>query len=291
MVAELSAHHKHQTKAYRNYSRYYLKRDSSINSLLRTVQLESERARWKKAFHLLMSRDRVLDLGSGLCWASYLLAKHGCKVVSIDFNLDDVVRLRAGSTLSRNTGVHFERVAGDISRLPFASHSFDAVHCSAVLHHVPNSVGKVIREVNRVLKNDGIMVATCEHNRGIFLSEEKFQSTQRSVLFGVDEHALTYFEYARAFRNADMRATFLYDPAWEDDICHARFNSNSIRGCLARVSMRILGPRHAKELMNCGIIRKILMMLVTLALMIVARKENKVQLKTRTGTMSKVRHP
>jgi len=291
IVAELSTHYKQQTKAYRNYGRHYLRRDSSTNSLLRTVRLESERVRWKKAFHLLMSREKILDLGSGLCWASYLLAKHGCKVVSMDFNLDDVVGLRAGSTLSHNTGVHFERVAGDISRLPFAPHSFDAVHCSAVLHHVPESLGQVIREVYRVLKNDGIIVATCEHNRGMLLSDKKFRSTQPPVLFGVNEHALTYFEYAMAFRNAGMRPTFLYDPVWEDDFNHVRFNPNSIKGCLARVLLRILGPRHAIELMNCGIIRKVLMMLVSLAVMIVARKENKVPLKTCVGYMSKVHHP
>lgn len=48
---------------------------------------------------------------------------------------------------------------GDAQQLPFANHSFDVVMANHMLYHVPD-VTAAIREIRRVLKPDGLMMAT-----------------------------------------------------------------------------------------------------------------------------------
>jgi len=100
--------------------------------------------------------SRILDLGCGVGWLSYHLARKGCQVYAVDAILDEVLGLGAADAYLR-AGVYFERIWGEIERPPFQDASFDAVVCNASLHYV-DSVRNALAEISRILAPNGAFV-------------------------------------------------------------------------------------------------------------------------------------
>jgi SAM-dependent methyltransferase len=88
---------------------------------------------------------RVLDLGCGPGAYSAELERAGAKVVSVEIDLDEL--LRSKSQLLRP-------LVSDGTSLAFSDCSFDAVVCSNVLEHTPDPEG-VLAEIQRVLVPGG----------------------------------------------------------------------------------------------------------------------------------------
>jgi len=88
---------------------------------------------------------RVLDLGCGPGSYSAELERAGAKVVSVEIDLDELLRSKA--QLRRP-------LVSDGTCLAFADNSFDAVVCSNVLEHTPDPEG-VLAEIQRVLVAGG----------------------------------------------------------------------------------------------------------------------------------------
>lgn len=104
------------------------------------------------AEHLRVPRGgRVLDLGGGAAWVSELLAKLGYRPFTLDLALP---LLRVGRDRFRREHLTARFTAADMTALPFASGSFDAVVVIDALHHVPD-VPAVFREAHRVLAAGG----------------------------------------------------------------------------------------------------------------------------------------
>ena len=89
---------------------------------------------------------RVLDLGTGVGAMAGLLQTSfpGVEVIGLDLSN---TQLAAARQNHREVPV----TRGDAARMPFADSTFDAVHASWLLEHVPSPVA-VLREVRRVLK-------------------------------------------------------------------------------------------------------------------------------------------
>jgi ubiquinone/menaquinone biosynthesis C-methylase UbiE len=104
-----------------------------------------------QTFPTLGLRDghRVLDLATGVgAMASRLRAQFpGIHLVGIDLSRTQLAAARANHP-------ELTVLRGDATRLPFADETFDRVHCSWLLEHVPDPVA-VLRDVRRVLKRDG----------------------------------------------------------------------------------------------------------------------------------------
>lgn len=94
----------------------------------------------------LKSGERVLDLatGVGAMGSRLLRAFPGVHVVGVDLS-------SAQLAAARTNHADLPVLHGDATRLPFAEATFDRVHCSWLLEHVPSPVA-VLREVRRVLK-------------------------------------------------------------------------------------------------------------------------------------------
>lgn len=105
--------------------------------------------------------DVVLDAGCGEGFYIMLLARlTGAKVVGIDNNPDLVAQARRWIGDDRSVKL----TIGEIEHLPFADQTFSKIICSEVLEHVPDPV-KALREVHRVLRDDGILAVTVpNHN-------------------------------------------------------------------------------------------------------------------------------
>lgn len=102
---------------------------------------------------------RVLEFGSGSCWAGRLLNQLGMEVVSLDVSAS---ALALGERLSRawpvfgrqpeHTFLRFDGV-----RIALADGSIDRIFCFDAFHHVVNPE-QVLREFARVLADGGIAV-------------------------------------------------------------------------------------------------------------------------------------
>jgi SAM-dependent methyltransferase len=115
-----------------------------------------DHASWMRpAFDRLGDVDglRVLDLGCGHGMASVVLARRGAQVTACDLSLG---YLREAEARARANGVTAQWALADGERLPFASHSFDRIWGSAILHHL--DLRTAAAELHRVLRPGGIAV-------------------------------------------------------------------------------------------------------------------------------------
>lgn len=129
----------------------------------------------------------VLDLGAGCCEASWLFARYGAEVVSIDIMPEFI---RCGQIFASQN--YFERLVGDVEILPFASNSFDIIFCKEILHHV-SDLNEVINEIARLLKPGGICVVW-ETVKGVLRRKDKMQKS------GLTHHEYTFFYYKKCFK-------------------------------------------------------------------------------------------
>lgn len=100
----------------------------------------------------LPCKIRVLDLGCGDGYLSYLLTKRGSAVVGIDVSSSRIVFAHGKCSTA-------DFVVADGRCLPFCSRIFDSVVCCEVFEHVPN-YQLIIGEMYRVTRNGGTSVVT-----------------------------------------------------------------------------------------------------------------------------------
>lgn len=144
-VMDIDYHHKRlDSLAYR----YRLRRRSE--EVIRTLKdffdgIASPLARNDKTITLL-------DIGTADALMLNYIHKHlrGIKCVGLDFSLP---------LLRANTNKEISLLAGDATKLPFKSNSFDAVVTTAVIEHVPTPE-ILVKECHRVLRNNGIAILT-----------------------------------------------------------------------------------------------------------------------------------
>ena len=94
---------------------------------------------------------RVLDLATGVgAMAAQLLQRFpGVQLVGIDLSASQLAWARRN-----HPDLPIARANG--AALPFADRTFDRVHCSWLLEHVPSAVAvEILRDVRRVLKDGG----------------------------------------------------------------------------------------------------------------------------------------
>ena len=133
--------------------------------------------------------DRILDMGCGpgrhTC-AAYELDR--VTAVGADLNPADLAEARDRLNYHHRLGAHggggWALAAADITRLPFASESFDLVICSEVLEHIPDHE-TAMAELVRVLKPGKTMVVSVPRylpERVCWaLSDEYFNANQGHV--------------------------------------------------------------------------------------------------------------
>lgn len=92
--------------------------------------------------------DAVLDAGCGNGRPLAMLRERGCKAVGVDLSLG-----MARTAQSQLVAV------GDIQRLPFPDHVFDAAAAFMMLYHVPDQAAAAA-ELRRVVRPGGVVVAT-----------------------------------------------------------------------------------------------------------------------------------
>ncbi len=118
--------------------------------------MRKDRAAYEMMYELIQPVVRhktVLELATG----TGLIAKHIVNAAALVEATDASAEMIAEAKRdNRSAKLHFS--VQDMFRLPYADESFDVVIVSNALHIVPQPE-KSLQEINRVLKDDGVLIA------------------------------------------------------------------------------------------------------------------------------------
>jgi SAM-dependent methyltransferase len=175
---------------------------------------------------------RVLDLGAGRGIVCYALASDAYDVTALEPDPSHLVGAGAIRSLAADAGLAIKVVEEWGEELPFNGASFDLVICRQVLHHA-RDLGQLCRQIARVLKPGGRLIATREHvlsrpeDLSIFLARHPLQSRYGG------EHAYCLAEYENSIRRAGLCLKQTFNPL-ESDINMFPSTVSDYRNALAR---------------------------------------------------------
>ncbi len=114
----------------------------------------------------------ILDVGSGTGFVGKTILKY---IAGNDtfccYDLSVKMLIKAKEKLKDSpSDVKKRFLCGDAESLPFKDSSFDVVAANAVLHHLPN-YPSLLKEIDRVLKQDGLLAVAHEQNSDFFKSK------------------------------------------------------------------------------------------------------------------------
>jgi ubiquinone/menaquinone biosynthesis C-methylase UbiE len=125
--------------------------------------LEAEhRARYEFAKGLVKGK-KVLDLGCGAGYGSFMLSEVADSVVGIDISPDAI---KHAQETYKSSNLSF--VVGDVAKLPFKNGEFTACVCFEVIEHIDNP-DDLLKEVARILDPKGVFVVSTP-NRAVKIS-------------------------------------------------------------------------------------------------------------------------
>jgi len=129
---------------------------------------------------------RLLDLGCGSAIYSVQFAQRGAQVVGLDLS-ETMISLARERAQAQGVQADF-RVADIREPLPFGNAQFDVIFTATTLHYV-DDLGGLMKEVERVIKPDGRLVAGVLHP----MSTSRFPPANSDELEGLDPWEAWYF--------------------------------------------------------------------------------------------------
>jgi ubiquinone/menaquinone biosynthesis C-methylase UbiE len=189
---------------------------------------------------------RVLDLGAGNGIASYAFAIAGCQVTALEPNPSDIVGAGAIAKLAKDENLNIEVAQSFGESLLFADSSFDIVHGRQVLHHADN-LPKLCHEAARVLRSNGLFIATREHviskpqDLAVF-----WQTHPLHQLYG-GENAFLLKQYHKAISQAglSLKASYAH---YQSAINYAPITRSQYQELIVTKFQKIVGFKSAKWL-------------------------------------------
>jgi SAM-dependent methyltransferase len=110
---------------------------------------------WALECAALQAKSRILDAGCGSSIFPIFMATEGYRVAACDLSLP--------ANLDRLHGVNVDYVQGNLTALPFADGSFDAVFCISVIEHLSeHAMHWGLAELRRVLRRGCKLLLTTD---------------------------------------------------------------------------------------------------------------------------------
>ena len=126
------------------------------------IKLEIEHYQRYLSVQRLVKDKIVLDAACGEGYGSDILAKYAKKVIGIDLDNDTITRAKV-KYKDRDNLIFIQ---GNIEKLEIEDCSIDVVISFETIEHVSEDIQKnFLNEIDRVLKNDGIMVMSTPNKR------------------------------------------------------------------------------------------------------------------------------
>lgn len=102
----------------------------------------------------------ILDLACGVGRDTFYLESQGFTVIGVDASFNG---LQVAQRVKMDRGATSELICSDARHLPFKEGSFEGVYCFGLLHeftseHQEEDVGKVMGEISRLLRDEGVLV-------------------------------------------------------------------------------------------------------------------------------------
>jgi SAM-dependent methyltransferase len=133
---------------------------------------------WALARAGLLPDSRVLDAGCGGSIFPVYLASTGLRTIACDRALP--------CGLACHHGMFLQYIRGDLTALPLAEYTFDAIFCISVIEHLEEKGAlAAIREMRRVLRPGGRLLLTTDYYEN---SRAKIWYEGRGRRFPVDWH-------------------------------------------------------------------------------------------------------
>jgi ubiquinone/menaquinone biosynthesis C-methylase UbiE len=154
--------------------------------------------------HFDFTGKRVVDIGAGRSWSSRFIATMGraSQVVALDVLTTPYLGLETADFYFREDGTFFERIRGDVHRMPLRDGWADAVFSCATLHH-SSDLETLFRQVWRVLRPGGVLLFISEPCKKASIEETQPQNAETA--HGINEHIYSFAEYATPLRKAGFR--------------------------------------------------------------------------------------
>jgi SAM-dependent methyltransferase len=155
---------------------------------------------------LFVAGKRVLDLGCGEGYGSYLLRREAQRVVGLDNALGTVRHAQLVYPLLRS---HF--ICADGTKLPFRKESFDAVVAFEFIEHIEDQ-GAMLEEVARVLGPHGFLLISTP-NKKVYSEDALYTNPFHVKEFYVDEfHKFLgqYFPEVTLFGQKILSTSFIW---------------------------------------------------------------------------------
>jgi ubiquinone/menaquinone biosynthesis C-methylase UbiE len=218
------------------------------DQVLEAAQRFANSEEWLAVYSIAKNwmNGKVLDLGAGNGISSYAFAKAGYQVTALEPDSSDIVGAGAIAKLAKEANLEIEVIQNFGESLPFADNSFDIVHGRQVLHHAQN-LPKLCQEAARVLRPNGLFIATREHvisqpqDLDIFL-----QTHPLHKLYG-GENAFMLKQYKKAISQAGLILRDIYGQ-YQSIINYAPTTESQYKENIAINLKKYLGTKLAKSL-------------------------------------------
>ncbi|MDB6028116.1 MAG: type 11 methyltransferase [Verrucomicrobiales bacterium] len=145
----------------------------------------------------------VLDVGTGPCWSTRILAERGYRAIALDVNDANFYGLRTADILFEAHNIYFERILESMTNLPFANETLDAITFNASFHHTPD-MEKTLVECFRVLKPGGQIAMVNEE----FVSLRQRLFKNETVSDTGSHHAIGYADFEDAVERNGFRIQY-----------------------------------------------------------------------------------
>ncbi|MBE9141005.1 methyltransferase domain-containing protein [Nodosilinea sp. LEGE 07088] len=217
--------------------------------LFEAAQRFWQSAEWQATAVLLPPPPgRALDLGAGRGIGSYAMAYDGWQVTALEPDPSPLVGAGAIHGLAQQSGLPIEVVSEYSERLPFDDNSFDVVNCRQALHHAHN-LEQTCREIYRVLKPKGVMIATREHVISQPEDLQAFLDSHPLHRFYGGEHAYLLTEYLSALEQAGLQMRQVLAPL-DSPINYFPMTLDQWHEYCTKPVAKLIGPGLAHGLFN-----------------------------------------
>lgn len=177
----------------------------------------------------------VLDIGAATCWATRMMCERGAYPIALDISTS----MLTDGEAQFQQDIYFDRVAANMTLLPFRDRSVQGIFFSASIHHA-RDLNLVFTECTRCLDDGGFIVLVNEPVMGRMRRNLNFGETEKAA--GMNEHIFTLDDYRKAAASAGLSAEVFFPDSLRNQLSGKSPYPRTLGLRIARFFWPILQP-------------------------------------------------